>query len=283
VSWGRLEESPYSPGPDSLSTRFMTGLTATFTPRGAPGLELGVTRFYHLRWLDGGPRRWQLLMPFDAVFGIDAGNPQEGEAIDNQLASVFFRWHLPRSGFEAYGEYAREDFNRDLRDLLLLPDHNSGYMVGLAKSWEVRDSRLRVLRAEVMNAQVSHLARVRLQVPFYVHHQFQQGHTHRGQILGAPAAFGGSGLTLALDTYHAGGRWTVSWKRDLRRQNDAHLQGIAIDFEGDDVIHSLGTGVLLFRGRWSLDLGLRGMYNYNRDLTSDVFNLHGTLGVRAGL
>jgi hypothetical protein len=279
VSWGRLEESAYSPAPDSLSTRFMGGLVLTFTPRGVPGLELGGARFFHLRWLDGSPRLWQITKPFDAILASGTVNPTAGDGIDNQLASAFFRWVLPRSGFEVYGEFAREDFNSDLRDLLLQPDHDSAYLLGFAKSWKGTGATLRSLRGEVMNAQMTHLEFARVQVPFYVHSHLRQGHTHRGQILGAPAAFGGAGATLALDSYHPGGRWSMSWQRELRHYRGGHWGGGKIDLAAHDVVHSLGGDLLVFRGRWAIQAGLRGLYNLDRGFSEDVFNLHATFGI----
>ena len=49
---------------------------------------------------------------------------------ENQLASLWFRWAPPGSGFDVYGEFGREDFAADLRDLILEPDHSASTNLG---------------------------------------------------------------------------------------------------------------------------------------------------------
>src|SRR5690606_1293524 len=142
-----------------------------------------------------------------------AGDGNDGSDADNQLASAFVRWLVPNTGFEVYGEYAREDHSWDARDFFLEPDHNSAYMPGMRKVWGGDRESWTVLRGEVMNAEVSHLFRVRGQTRFYRHGRMRQGHTVYGQILGAPDGFGGAATELALDRYEPWGRWTARWSR----------------------------------------------------------------------
>jgi hypothetical protein len=148
-------------------------------------------------------------------------------------------------------------------------------------------SGLLVFRGEVLNTSIGHLHQVRTpQVPFYVHGWLPQGHTHRGQLLGAPAGYGGGGSVLALDFYHPAGRMSAAWRRELRQERggfwwDHHPEGIAP--EALDVIHAVGAEALVFRGRWEVAGGLTAAYNLNRDYRSDVFNLQATLQLRAGL
>jgi hypothetical protein len=110
--WGRLEQSPYSSVPDSIGSRFMAGLVGTFQPRGFPGLEVGASRFFHLRWPEEGLTSEHLLKPLEAFYkgALRAMRPDTttrdelDREEDNQLASVFFRWVFPKSGWEVYGE-----------------------------------------------------------------------------------------------------------------------------------------------------------------------------------
>jgi hypothetical protein len=284
--WGRLEQSAFSPMEGGRHSRLMTGLVMLFVPRGVPGLEVGLARFYHDAWPANGLGAQHLLKPFDAFFkhrlaGEDAGD--DGTDPDNQLASVFARWVFPNSGFEIYGEYGREDHNWDLRDLLLEPDHMSGYLLGLRKQWRISPSRFVGMRAEVLNASVAHLVRVRPQVRFYVHGKQRQGHTHRGQILGSAAAYGGAGSLLGVDLYSATGRVSLYWGRELRQPGGGHPSMGEVEPERLDVQHSLGADLLVFRGRFEIAAGVAGVQNFNRFLGDDVFNLRTTLGLRTAV
>ncbi len=289
VVWGRLEQSPYSFVAESDSRRFTSGLVVSFTPRGVPGLEIGGTRFYHEAWPQEGLGWANLGRPFEALLKqtLRQLNP-DPETRDelagppsNQLASVFARWVFPASGFELYGEYGKEDHNWDFRDLVLQFDHNAGFGLGFRKVWTRSPASLITLRGELLNLQVTHILRVRSQLPFYQHSVFRQGHTHRGQILGSAAGYGGAGSILALDYYHPRGRWTLAWERAVRADSGEHWR--TQEAGGLDVLHTLGAEALVFRGRWDVTAGLRGVYNLNRGFASDAFNLNATLAIRAAI
>jgi hypothetical protein len=284
--WGRLEQSGFTNITGIGSRRFTSGLIVLFTPRGLDGVEIGIGRFYHIPWPDGGPRTEHLLRPLEAFLkerrGPLFGGADPWSTMENQLASVFLRWVHPASGFEVYGEYGRNDHNWDLRDFLLEPDHDAAYMMGFQKTW-ASGRRTSVLRGEVLNARISHLSRVRNQVPIYRHHATRQGHTQRGQVLGSAAAYGGDGAVVAADVYHPKGRWTVEWTRTLRQERGIAAGAQVLDPQARDVIHSLGVEALLFRNRFDITAGLRAAQNFNRNHQSDAFNLNATLGVRAAL
>lgn len=284
--WGELTQSAYAPSQSVSERRFMSGVVGLFTPRGIPGLEIGGSRFFHSPWREGGFLKQNFGKPFEVFLKeslADSPAGDDGSDPDNQLASVFARWVFPSNGFELYGEFAREDHNFDLRDFLLQPDHISGYNLGFAKVWLRESSSMTILRGEVMNARVTHLVQVRLQVPFYVHHAMTQGHTQRGQILGAASGFGGASAGLWVDRYHPAGRWTLGWKRDLRQEralSPAEMEG---GLDGADVMHSLAADALFVRGGFDLTAGAVGSYNLSRDFAADAFNLNLQLGIRIGL
>ena len=50
------------------------------------------------------------------------------------MASLFFRWVMPASRFEFYGEWARGDHSWNVRDLLVEPEHSSGFIAGMQKA-----------------------------------------------------------------------------------------------------------------------------------------------------
>lgn len=288
--WGRLNQSEYSLAAPDSTRRFMSGIVGVLSPRGVPGLEIGGGRFFHTPWPRDGISRDDFLKPVEAFWkesvedNDDPVIPGDTKSdADNQLASAFFRWVFPRSGAEVYGEYGREDHSYDRRDFTLEPDHSAGYMLGFRKAWERPDSSIVALRGELLDLQLSHIARVRYQAPFYVHGFARQGHTQRGQILGSPAGYGGAASMLAADLYHPGGRWTVAWRREVRQDRGFPWREGEADYRGLDVVHSLGAEALFFRGRFDVTTGLIGAYNFNRNFEEDAFNLSAVLRVEAGI
>lgn len=274
--WGSLGQSEFSTVRGHGSRRLMTGMTAVFTPARLDGLELGVGRFFHEPWPAGGLDASDLLRAVETFFRESIDSRTEPE---NQLASAFFRWVVPRDRFELYGEYLREDHNYDLEDLVMEPDRSSGYLVGGRKVWG-RPERLRALRVEWLNTQPSHLDQGSNQALPYHHTGTRQGHTVGGQLLGSPAAYGGGGSVVALESFTPAGRWSVDWTRARVASPRVTAPG---KHTGVDVIHSLGAEVASFQGRLDLVAGLRGSLELNRHWEDDAFNLNASVGVRLGL
>jgi hypothetical protein len=284
--WGRLEESEYTARSGAAKSRFGTGLVVSFSPRGTTGLELGVSRFFHVPWREGGPNSDDLLRIFEPP------RPQENtiwrDLPENQLISVFGRWTLQSSRLEVYFEYARDDFANNFADLMGELEHNAGYVLGFQKAWEPDMGRLTRFTAEVLNARKGQIREIRLQTNLYWHGKVNQGHTNRGQILGSPAAYGGSGLMLAIDSYGSRGRWRASLLRESRDEGLARCTTFACgeataDGPTQDVMYSLGGEALWFNGRWEWMGGLTVTWNLNRNFESDRWNLRPALRSRVSL
>jgi hypothetical protein len=269
---GRLDQSDYSLAPAS-QRRVLSGAIATVGLRELPGLEIGVARLFENVWPDSG-------LSVGDVLGQLLKNPLKvyisagiaGSEPDNQIASLFARWSFPASGVEVYGELGREDNSHDVRDLLLEPDHDLAYLVGVQRAWRRPRNELLVLRAELLNSSITHLDRVREQAPAYVHTRALQGHTQRGQVLGAPSGYGGGGSTVALEWLTPNGRRTVTWRRLLREP--------AFPPAPRDVMHAVTLDWLFFRPRLDLAPEATLVYNLNRDAGGDPINLRGALTTR---
>ncbi len=245
--WGRLAESEYFDTIPDNDRRLFAGLVASFSP-GRTGLTLGFARSY-LRTIPPGG-----LDLTDQIFGPYTGvrdNPRALAEGDNQLLSVFFRWVLPKSGFEAYGEYARDDHWADVDDLIQELDHSRAFTVGVEKVFALGDSTsdLRVL-AEATNLAASPAWMSGRGSPhtFYTHAQIRQGYTHRGQLLGAPIGPGSDAQYVAVDYL---GRLVLAglFAERVRYDNDAYYQHFAhlFDFRGHDAEITVG---LRGGGRW---------------------------------
>jgi hypothetical protein len=300
IMWGELFQSKFSPvqGPSRYvsraepgTTRFTTGLVATFLPRGITGLEIGATRFFHSIWpMSGLPRSyWRKAfqgflkkdlppdVPDDPRFPV--GAETKGVA-DNQLTSVFFRWVLPHSGFEISAEYGRDDHSYDFRDLLQEPDHSRFYAFGMRKVVRHSPASLTAARAEIINFQLPQLSRYRGEGEIYFHGLIRQGHTYRGQLLGANVGVGSAaGSTVAVDHYSRTGSWTASWVRDVNRENGNFLLLGVRNPRSMDVTHGLGFEMTRFFDSFDLTGGLTFVRDFNRNFTTDANNLNATLSV----
>jgi hypothetical protein len=287
IVWGTLAQSDYSIVEEGAegSRRFMSGIVASFLPYGLDGLEVGFLRFFHDHWPTDGLEAENFGRPLEGFLkkGLNRDEPGTEAGIENQLASAYMRWVLPRGGVEVYGEYTREDHNWDVLDFILEPGRKGGYMVGGRKVWR-RGSSLVSLRTEWVDTQPTNLNQSRNTGLFYRHSRTPQGHTVQGQLLGSPAAKGGGGSVVALDAYTPRGRWSVDWTRTrVASPYREYMATPVADPSGVDVVHSLGGEVLWFRGGWDLLARVRASTELNRHFAGDAFNLNAALGVRVGL
>ena len=289
VLWGRLDQSPYfqAAGPDSVLTRprrFATGLVLALQPRGLGGLELGGARFFHAPWPDSGLPGRYIFRSFQGL--LKSNLREEGGSIptddrsldgENQLASVFARFTVPAYGFEMYGELGREDHAWDGRDLMLAPDQYASVGFGFAKAWQRKGGRLTRLRGESIDFQPREIDKFRggSGRPTYIHGAgSNQGHTQRGQILGAGVGVSSAaGAFLGLDRLSASGRWTLEWSRIVRQDRDAVAPQAEAERRALDVVHSLAVERLLFWRGLDVLGGLSAAYDFNRDFAADRTNL----------
>jgi hypothetical protein len=286
VVYGRLDQSSYSPVTGSKfyssrlepgRVRFASGLTATFQPRGFNGLEIGGARFIHSVWPRSGIPASYIRKPFRAFLKAgNLGGDQQLAGTDNQVASIFARWAFRQSGLEVYGEYGREDNSYDLRDLTQEPDHQRTYSLGLAKVFSTRASNFNVVRIELMNFQLPPLATTgRGEGDIFIHSPLRQGHTNRGQLLGADIGVAAAaGSTVRFDHYSSGGRWAVFWRRDLRKEtNDSSLTAPSIP-QRSDVLHAFGFERITFTRHFDLTTSLNVMRDFSRDFAESRSNIN---------
>ncbi len=117
----------------------------------------------------------------------------------DQLFSLFGRWVFPASGFEMYGEWARQEGFGSVRELITAPEATAGYTAGL--QWVApgaRAGRLR-LQGEITNLEQNDAVRNRAQSSFYTSANVPQGYTNRGRVMGAAIGPGSSAQWVAAD------------------------------------------------------------------------------------
>lgn len=273
--WGASQPSPYAPPLDSNPIRMASGIVAVFQPGGMRGVELGGTRFFHMLRDRFVLHRSDFTLPFS--FLLRSGNSAQQQLVargDNQLASVFARFVSPSDGMEIYAEFGREDYSASVRQFLQFPDHDSGYLIGGRKVWR-RPHEAVSLRAEVLNTRITNLGLSSSQAPWYVHGQSTQGHTQRGQLLGAVNGYGGGGSVVALDRYDRDGRFSVEWERMVTQASSS----VASDPFTDDVTHILRLSQLRFGRLGAVETSVAAVYEINRRLYSDAFAVQAAVRV----
>jgi len=115
----------------------------------------------------------------------------------------------------------------------------------------------------------------------YVHGLIRQGHTNRGQLLGANAGVGvGAGSVMAVDRFTPGGRWTASWTRIVRREKGDYTAVGIREPRSIDVSHALGFERASLLGEFELTTGLTFVHEFNRDFLTDATNVNALVGVR---
>lgn len=292
VIWGRLEQSKYSPvegEPTFISVtepgtrRFATGFVFSVTPRGIPGLEIGLARFFHSPWPRSGLPRSYATKAFEGLLKVGLRGAPEfsdpGSGAENQLVAGFARWVFPRAGFEMYGEYGREDHSWDLRDFVQEPDHSRSYALGLRKVIASHATRVEGITFELINFQLPHLARSdRGEGSIYVHGVMRQGHTHHGQLLGADIAPGtGAGSVLRWDRQDRRGRTSVGLSRVVRGERGTFFRDGQVDPNSIHVQYSLeGEKARIFRSS-ELTGGLAVIRELNRNFGRDSWALSAVL------
>jgi hypothetical protein len=214
--FGRLHESGYFDRDPTNDQRAIAGTIVTLAPDGVPGLYLGAGRL-HTQRREPASMADILIGPF---FGIDpdsAGLPR-----DMRLYSLFMRWVVPGSGFEVYGEWARQNSWREWFSLQDELEGHQAYTIGVQKAGMIGT------RAWRLSAEISHLADTRTHLDagrgtssFYVDAYVTQGHTHRGQLLGAPIGPGSEAQFIGFDLFWSRGRSTVSIER-VRYDDDTY-------------------------------------------------------------
>jgi hypothetical protein len=142
---------------------------------------------------------------------------------------------------------------------------SQAWSLGLQKVIRHGDNALRV------GAEVTHLSdappRVgRGYVAFYTNTSVTQGHTHRGQLLGAPIGTGAESLFIGGDYYWSRGRTGLSLER-TRYEDDWYNLTYAERYGAqarDTELSVRGGHLMLFGGGLSLDAEAGWSLRYNR-------------------
>lgn len=221
------KDSDYFDQPDPYQKdRYMGGINLVYSPSFIRNLHLGFARVVHTYLDDDGLSGRDMGMIFDPFylknFVQKRGNLRDVKP-RNHLNSIFGRWVWPESRIEIFAEFFREDFAWDSRDLLMEPRHNSGYAFGAVKLLRAPLADFYKLHIEFTNMTPGYLQEVRPQNYYYTHDEIRQGHTNRGQVLGAGIGPGSNSQFVSVDGYFPIGRLGIFFRR-LADNNHFHYQ-----------------------------------------------------------
>lgn len=209
--WGGLQESDYFDDDPSNNLRYITGITAGYSPSFIKGLHLGFSRTFIENYSKSGlagRHIFRVLQPFT----------EDRFALDNQtdsaihMLSFFGRWVIPEYGFEFWAEWGRNDNSFDQRNAFREPVHTRSYVLGFLKRFNISEEKWLVWDTEL--TQLENLENTQTSYPvWYEHHYVKQGFTHQGQVLGAGIGPGSSNLRMGVTYYEPRGSIGLSINR----------------------------------------------------------------------
>jgi hypothetical protein len=262
--WGVLTESAHFDGNPDNDERLLAGLVLGFQPRGIPGLSLGMSRAFHMYMTPELELLDYLLIPYTDLRDNPRG--RDNPLSDNQILSFFARWTHPASGFEVWGEWAREDHWTDVRELFYRPEAAAAYMLGFQKLFGTPRRGVRLY------GELTHLGDAlpilhagRSVLTYYTHSQIRQGHTHAGQLLGASIGPGSDAQIMGVERLSPGRRTEIFLER-VRYDDDAYQVRWVQYFagRGHDVEATAGIRHLRQVGSFDLSAGLLHSRRWNR-------------------
>lgn len=251
--------------------RFLTGINIVYSPAISPNLQLGFARVVHTYIDSDGLKSSDLGMIFDPFYlkeFIDTRGPLRDVKPRNHLNSLFARWVWPGSKTEIFAEYLRDDFAWDSRDLLMEPQHNSGYSIGFSKLFEAPLAKFYKITFEQTDLTPSFLEEVRPQNYYYSDTKIKQGHTNKGQLLGAAIGPGSNSQFVGLDAYQTWGRIGVFVQR-LSDNNHFHFEFDRSLNRPEEFRQGYGD---YWRHRTDLIIGVKSLYHFKKIWISSEFS-----------
>lgn len=216
---GQLSESDYFDSNPLNDKNLITGLALGYEIPFLPGLRIGVNRTMLSAWNDVFPYNkntnyclWELLVPYmKNAAGYDKSD---------QRASVTADYFIPKGGIDIYLEWAKNDYNSGLDNLLRYPFHTQALTGGFKKV--INYEKTPQLHGEF----IFELSFIESSMDyhffydwggggnyFYTHHIITQGYTNGGQYLGAGIGSGGNSQYVSYKLYYPKGYFSFFVQR----------------------------------------------------------------------
>jgi hypothetical protein len=246
--WGYLSESDYFDNDSSNDHNLITGFSLAYSfPSFLKGLTIGYNRIMLSKWdaMNMGAIFTLLWPAMDRSQGF-------GKDENDQRASIIIDYLLPIAGINIYLEWGLNDYAASMDYFFRYPFHTQAYTAGVKKSLSITDKLQGEILLEISGLECSQdydrvISRVST---FYAHHRITQGHTNRGQWLGAGIGTGGNSQYLGFKLYFPKGYGNLF----IQRRNP--------DLDYTWFIHTKRPDG--YNPRWSIraffDAGIAGQY-----------------------
>lgn len=276
ILWGKLIESEYFDQQSYNDERYISGINLSFQPKFVPNLTLGFSRVF-VRNLppEGIPVRdlWVVFGSFVKSKSVSDDEPGGNDTFD-QMLSLSGRWVFPQSGFEIYGEWARNDHSWNLRDAVGEPEHSRGYTLGLQKTHTLSNQNIVAVNAEIVQLETTKTRILRSDGSFYEHRFVRQGYTQYGQVMGVGYGPGSNSQILKGKYFFPKGKLST-WFRRTVFDNDYLYSSNKLAKQPENQglqkfwLHNfeMGTGasLALFFNRIETEIGFELMREFNDD------------------
>lgn len=180
--------------------RYLNSYVVSWQPKWVNGLFLGMSRSLQQYADPNFNRNIGIISKYLPVLGlaIEKKNNLGDDTLNrDQLASFFLRWIFPKSNFEFYLEYGKNDYGLNFRDYLMAPSHSIAYIIGFRKIIKKTKSSYYLLETELTKMSQSPDYLVRDAGNWYEHSRIYQGYTNNNQIIGSGAGFGANVQTVS--------------------------------------------------------------------------------------
>jgi len=228
--YARLTSSDWFGDGTAAEDRLLAGLMLAWAPDLLPGLELGISSL-HQQDLDD----FDLSSAFEWV-QRPAEDPEDN-SVGNGIGNLWLRWSRPESGFDVWVEWLKDDYSRGIGHLFLEPEHGTGRTFGVRQEveWGAGRFAFHFESTTTRNREPLTEDDDGERGIAYTHRQVREGHTQRGQMLGAVVGPGGDGEFFEAAFF---GRTTTRIQVErLRFGTDAYTEILGDPFgdEGYDV------------------------------------------------
>ena len=267
--FGRAEDSGLSPSqnlalneqyfrPFNGDWKYINGMSISFQPKFLKGLTLGFNRVFQ-QYNDDVEKSFRGRLPVFEVFQkeklFENGNSVfYDQQAQDQLVSVFFRFHDAKGRFEVYTEFGKHDHNFNWREFILNPEHARAFLLGFQKLIPMPSSeRMLQIKGEIFHQQESVNRYIRypilgvINTSWQTHYQVR-GFTNYGQSLGGGVGVGANAQIIEISSVKDVSKVGVVLKR-IENHQDFFYGALANSFPKKPWIdYSLG---LLWDHQWN--------------------------------
>lgn len=254
--WGRLSESKYFDNNSSNDHNLISGLSINYQFPGIfKGFSVGFNRIMLSKWND---------MNAYSLFRIYVPEMNGNSDSADQRFSMTFDYIFPKIGFELYLEWARNDFSPNMDYVIRYPYHTQAWTFGAEKTFNFTSKYGLKLLLELtyLENSADYDRLINWYTTFYCHGEISQGHTNRGQWLGAGIGTGGNCQYLGAEFFYPRGAISIFGQR---RNPDLDYT-MYIDAKND--AENIKKGIFNAEGniRCNLDFGVSSVFFFTENL-----------------